>query len=311
MERSGEMLRLRPIGAGSFGTFIHTLIDTHLGTSVLRLPSFTRSSGLDWSNDVLASSDVDAVYVASPDKYHQEQAIACLEAGKHVLVEKPVTPDFDSVLGLLAARDYSHVLMIGFQRRFDKEFLRCKEDIRLSGQMPHEILIESFDPVPADPDMPFVVNNSMCHDVDLLSWLLPEYDAVTTVTWTEGKIVAPEKSSVRLIGEIQTSNQTIKVVISYSKCHESYVQRVTVDGKKYGYDFTAPNGESCAAVYTNAYVRQFERFVELVNEKRHGQEACATEATSESTEGKQHELNRLTSYSRTFRWLRQAHQVLF
>ena len=306
-------VKLRPIGSGTFGTFIHALIDQRVD-SLVRLPPFTRSSGLDWSNDVLASPDVDAVYIATPDVYHQEQAIACLEAGKHVLVEKPVVPNFDSILEVLEARDYSHVLMVGFQRRFDKEFLRAKKDIELSiassdGEMPHEILIESFDPVPAELDMPFVVNNSMCHDVDLLSWLLP---TSTTLTWTEGTVV-PEKSSVRLIGEIQTTtltcNQTTRVVISYTKCHESYVQRVTVDGKTYGYDYTAKDGESCAAVYNDAYVQQFKHFIQLVNDKkRNHQKACAIEVISEST---QDELNRLQSYSRTFQWLSQAHQVLF
>jgi len=305
-------VRLRPIGAGSFGTFIHTLIDKHV-SSLLWLSPFTRSSGLDWSNDVLDEKSVDAVYIASPDVYHQEQAIACLEAGKHVLVEKPVVPNFDSILEVLEARDYSHVLMVGFQRRFDKEFLHAKHDMERvlssGGEMPHEILIESFDPVPAELDMSFVVNNSMCHDVDLLAWLLP---ASASLTWTEGTIVALDKSSVRLIGEIQMSNQTTRVVISYTKCHASYVQRITVDAKTYGYDFTAKDGESCAAVYNDAYVQQFERFIQLVNDKKRDQrEECSIEASSESTESAQDELNRLQSYSRTFQWLSQAHQVLF
>ena len=37
-----------------------------------------------------ACSEVDAVYIASPNALHAEQALACIRAGKHVLVEKPL-----------------------------------------------------------------------------------------------------------------------------------------------------------------------------------------------------------------------------
>ena len=43
----------------------------------------------DW-RDVLKDADVDAVYLATPVRFHAEQAIAAAEAGKHVLCEKPI-----------------------------------------------------------------------------------------------------------------------------------------------------------------------------------------------------------------------------
>ncbi|WP_297037540.1 Gfo/Idh/MocA family protein, partial [uncultured Enorma sp.] len=38
--------------------------------------------------DLAASSEVDAVYIGSPNALHAEQALVCIAGGKHVLVEK-------------------------------------------------------------------------------------------------------------------------------------------------------------------------------------------------------------------------------
>lgn len=41
-------------------------------------------------DDMLRNADIDAVYIASPVLFHKEQAIKILEAGKHLLIEKPL-----------------------------------------------------------------------------------------------------------------------------------------------------------------------------------------------------------------------------
>ena len=42
---------------------------------------------------LVADDEVDAVVIASPGFVHEEQVLACIEAGKHVLCEKPLTMD--------------------------------------------------------------------------------------------------------------------------------------------------------------------------------------------------------------------------
>lgn len=61
-----------------------------------RAESFARAVGVTrWESDlatVLASTTVDAVYIASPNSVHHDQALAAIRAGKHVFVEKPAVP---------------------------------------------------------------------------------------------------------------------------------------------------------------------------------------------------------------------------
>ncbi|MCX7013351.1 MAG: Gfo/Idh/MocA family oxidoreductase, partial [Candidatus Sumerlaeota bacterium] len=62
--------------------------------------------------------EIDAVWVASPAHLHARQAIACLEAGKHVLCEKPMaTSAADCEKMIAAAKKAKRLLSIGFQMR--------------------------------------------------------------------------------------------------------------------------------------------------------------------------------------------------
>lgn len=61
----------------------------------------------------MASSDVlDAVYIASPNSFHAEQAILCMNHGKHVLCEKPFASNVDEVRRMIAAAQENDVLLM-------------------------------------------------------------------------------------------------------------------------------------------------------------------------------------------------------
>jgi predicted dehydrogenase len=60
--------------------------------------------------------DIDAVVIATPDHTHAVIALACMEMGKHVYVEKPLTHDIDEARQLLdASRKYKVVTQMGNQ----------------------------------------------------------------------------------------------------------------------------------------------------------------------------------------------------
>jgi NDP-hexose-3-ketoreductase len=73
----------------------------------------------DW-RELLLRDDVDAVVISTPNVLHYEQAVAALSAGKHVLVEKPMTATTDEAERLVdeGARRPGLVLMPAQNARF-------------------------------------------------------------------------------------------------------------------------------------------------------------------------------------------------
>ncbi|MBI3973170.1 MAG: Gfo/Idh/MocA family oxidoreductase [Chloroflexi bacterium] len=71
-------------------------------------------------NQLLANPDVDAVYIAVPHYLHAPLAIQALEAGKHVLVEKPIATTLaDADRMLAAAREAGRTLSVAFSAQID------------------------------------------------------------------------------------------------------------------------------------------------------------------------------------------------
>ncbi|MDZ4717191.1 MAG: Gfo/Idh/MocA family oxidoreductase [Roseiflexaceae bacterium] len=72
---------------------------------------------------LLARTDVDAVCICTPSGMHAQQAITAAQAGKHVLVEKPIALSLRDADAMIAAcRDHGVRLGVALQRRSDPQF---------------------------------------------------------------------------------------------------------------------------------------------------------------------------------------------
>ena len=87
---------------------------------------------------LLADSDVDAVYIASPVVYHKEQAIKAALARKHILIEKPVAMTVEEGEYVRDICKKNGVLVAtGFMMRFNayhqkmKELISCGRTVTL------------------------------------------------------------------------------------------------------------------------------------------------------------------------------------
>jgi predicted dehydrogenase len=80
---------------------------------------------------MLADPDVDAVIIAVADQFHVPMALRALEAGKHVLVEKPMGVTVEECEELCgAARATGLVVQVGTEKRFDEGIAFAHEFIR-------------------------------------------------------------------------------------------------------------------------------------------------------------------------------------
>lgn len=80
---------------------------------------------------MLDDPGVDAVIVAIADQFHVPMALKALEAGKHVLVEKPMGVTVEECEGLRdAARASGLVLQVGTEKRFDAGIRFARDFIR-------------------------------------------------------------------------------------------------------------------------------------------------------------------------------------
>jgi len=78
--------------------------------------------------EILASPDVDAVFICTPDHLHEEHAIAALQAGKHIFLEKPMAITIGGCDRILAAAQCSTGrLYIGHNMRFFPVLQKMRE----------------------------------------------------------------------------------------------------------------------------------------------------------------------------------------
>ena len=173
------------------GADVVVIADPDKGRAEAAIAGIPGARVLTDPEQLITADDVQAVVIASPDFLHADQVKACLESGKHVLVEKPLAYDSATCAEVVAA--HRSVVgggppraAVGFMRRFDPGYVAMKAAI---GSRKHgrPLMIHSVGRgVSSGPGATneSVIFNSAIHDLDLIPWLL---DApVTEVSWHAG-----------------------------------------------------------------------------------------------------------------------------
>jgi myo-inositol 2-dehydrogenase/D-chiro-inositol 1-dehydrogenase len=128
--------------------------------------------------DAIADPEVDAVVLATPGPTHEKQLLTCLEHGKPVLCEKPLTTDVATSLEVVKreAELGRRLIQVGFMRRFDHEYAQLKALID-GGDLGRALVLHCVHRNPAVPptfDSAMVVRDSLVHEVDVTRFLFDE-----------------------------------------------------------------------------------------------------------------------------------------
>jgi predicted dehydrogenase len=102
------------------GLALHTVVSSNAAAVHADFPTVRVAPSLD---DVLTDAAIDLVVLATPNVLHAPQAHAVLNAGKHIIVDKPFTVTVAEAEAVIAHADRAgRVLSVFHNRRFDGDF---------------------------------------------------------------------------------------------------------------------------------------------------------------------------------------------
>ncbi|HSK98279.1 MAG TPA: Gfo/Idh/MocA family oxidoreductase [Euzebyales bacterium] len=178
------------IGTGMIGTYhIERLATQHSGARVAAVFDVAADRARQVADavgarahadahDLIEDDGVDAVVVASPGDTHAEDALACIQANKPLLSEKPLATTVEDCLAVLEAEAGAghRLVQVGFMRRYDQGYGRVKAAID-DGMIGAPLLAHCVHRNPAAPPgftSAMLQTDSVIHEIDVLRWLFGE-----------------------------------------------------------------------------------------------------------------------------------------
>lgn len=182
---------------------------------------------------MLENKDIEAVLIATPDKFHASAVITAARAGKDILCEKPLALNLaEAHAALHEVSKAKRRLQVGFMRRYDPPYVAAMKRIE-AGEIGTPVIFKS---VGRDKDQPpiaayesnvngMIFYTNTIHDFDLARWLMQ--DEVATVHSYTTSAIRPE---VVKYGDVVASVVNLQYQKGAIGNVESYAQAV------YGYD---------------------------------------------------------------------------
>jgi myo-inositol 2-dehydrogenase/D-chiro-inositol 1-dehydrogenase len=243
-------VRLGLLGAGRIGKVHAAAIAAVPGASLVAVAdafpdaakALAASTGAEVreADAIMAASDIDAVLITTPTDLHATMIEQAAKAGKAIFCEKPIDLDVQRVRDCLAVVAKAGVpLMVGFNRRFDPNFVEVRRQIDAGTIGKVEMVsITSRDPAPPPADYikrsGGLFRDMTIHDFDMARFLLGEEpvsvyaSASVLVDPVIGELGDYDSASVVLT----TASGRIAQISNTRRATYGYDQRIEVLGEK-------------------------------------------------------------------------------
>lgn len=240
-------LRVAVLGLGLMGSFHTELLTSRIrGVQVTVVNDFVQAKAEEVAArigarvvadpiEAIKDPEVDAVLLATPGNTHAEQVNACLDAGKPVLCEKPLTTDVDSAYAIVAkeAALGKQLIQVGFMRRFDAEYAALRELI-VDGGLGNPLMVHCTHRNPAVPphfNSEFMIRDSVVHEVDVARFLLGEEIASVQVIKGVATSTAPVGTNDPMLVIFEMTSGRIVTDEIYVRTGVAYEVRTEVVGE--------------------------------------------------------------------------------
>ncbi len=191
-------------------------------------------------DEIEASSDIDAVIICTPTDTHADLIERFARAGKAIFCEKPVDLSLSRVRACLdVVGETGATLMVGFNRRFDPDFMAVKAAID-AGRIGKVEMVTITSRDPGAPPYDYITRSGgifrdmTIHDFDMARWLLGE--EVETVMAAASVLTDPkigelgDYDSVNVI--LRTASGRQAIITNSRRASYGYDQRIEVLGDK-------------------------------------------------------------------------------
>ena len=190
--------------------------------------------------EVLALPTVEAVLICTPTSSHAAMIELALQSGKHIFCEKPVDLSLERTKALVDMANQSGVkLMLGFNRRFDPDFLQARRSIQ-AGRIGDIQIIKITSRDPGLPPLDYIKNSGglfmdmAIHDFDMARYMMGKE---VKEVYSRGLVLVDKQ--VGEVGDVDTAlttlifeDDTYAVIDNSRKAIYGYDQRLEVFGNK-------------------------------------------------------------------------------
>ena len=193
----------------------------------------------DSAVEIFADSKIDAVLICTSTDTHADLIVQAAEAGKHIFCEKPVSLSLEKIDSSLAAVEKAGVkLQVGFNRRFDSNFIRVRQAVA-AGEIGTPNLMHIISRDPAPPPYTYLRPSGglfldmMIHDFDMARYLLgDEVEEVYTAAAALDPGFAKEDDFDTAVVVLRFKSGAIGTIDNSRKATFGYDQRVEILGSK-------------------------------------------------------------------------------